>query len=212
LHFAESVDWRAVLREGWETTSATRLPLTLAATGFAERAHAGQLRGDGTPFIRHPLEVASLLHRSGAPDQVIAAGVLHDVIEKTNVTVGELTRRFGLAIARLVLAVTDDEEIAVYADRKAALCRQVATAGHEALAIFAADKLSKLRELRREAAADRAPGGTSVWMHERRARRLRHYRHSLAMLQERVPESPLVHQLAAELGALLDDPEVALVA
>jgi (p)ppGpp synthase/HD superfamily hydrolase len=187
-----------------------RLPWTLAATGFAERAHAGQLRGDGTPFIRHPLEVASLLHESGAPDHVVAAGVLHDVIEKANVTARELRERFGPAITRLVLAVTDDERITRYADRKAALRRQVATAGHEALAVFAADKLSKLRELRREATADPDAGATNFWMHELHARRLTHYRRSLAMLEERLPESPLVHQLAAELGALRDHPDVSL--
>ena len=199
-----------MLREGWKPTTAKRLPRTLAATAFAERAHAGQLRGDGTPFIRHPLEVASLLHESDAPDHVIAAGVLHDVIEKTNVTAPELGERFGQPITRLVLAVTDDEKIVRYADRKSALCRQVATAGREALAIFAADKLSKLRELRREATADRGADGMSFWMHELRARRLTHYRRSLAMLEERLPESPLVHQLAAELGALRNDPDVSL--
>jgi (p)ppGpp synthase/HD superfamily hydrolase len=188
-----------------------RLPRTLAATAFAERLHAGQFRADGTPFIRHPLEVASLLHQSGAPDHVIAAGVLHDVVEKANVTADELSNRFGPAIARLVLAVSDDEEIKGYAERKAALRRQVATAGDEALAIFAADKLSKLRELRREAGADRGPG-TTLWKHELRARRLKHYRRSLAMLQERLPDSPLVGQLATELGALLNDRDAWLLA
>jgi (p)ppGpp synthase/HD superfamily hydrolase len=173
--------------------------------------HAGQSRGDGTPFIRHPLEVASLLHRSGAPDHVIAAGVLHDVIEKANVTAAELTEHFGPVITRLVLAVTDNERIVLYADRKAALCRQVATAGHEALSVFAADKLSKLRELRREATADHDAGGTNFWMHDVRARRLTHYRRSLEVLEERLPDSPLVHQLAAELGALRHDSEVSLV-
>ena len=57
---------------------------------YAERMHAGQRRADGTPFILHPLEVASLLHDNGAPDHLIAAGVMHDLIEKTGVSASDL--------------------------------------------------------------------------------------------------------------------------
>ena len=47
--------------------------------------HAGQRRQlDGAPFIEHPLEVAAILHDAGAPDHVIAAGILHDTLEKTD--------------------------------------------------------------------------------------------------------------------------------
>lgn len=66
---------------GWNPTF-VRLPQTQAAIEYAERMHAGQRRTDGTPFILHPLEVASLLLYVGAPDHLIAAGVLHDVLEK----------------------------------------------------------------------------------------------------------------------------------
>ncbi len=159
--------------------------------------HAGQCRGDGTPFIAHPLEVAALLDEAGAPDHVIAAGALHDLIEKTDVTAGGLEERFGPRIAGLVLAVTDDARIERYAARKAALRRQVARCGDEALALFAADKLSKLRELGRESAADAGrPRGAS---RELRARRLRHYLRSLALLEERLPGSSLVRKLRREL-------------
>ena len=187
------------------------LPETLAAAAYAERMHAGQVRGDGTPFILHPLEVASLLHQSGAPDHVVAAGVLHDVLEKTHAIAHELEQRFGPAITGLVLAVTDDEQIEGYSDRKAALRRQVATAGEEALAIFAADKVSKLRELRREATAVPPPGGTTVGTPRLRARRLKHYRRSLAMLEERLPDSPLVRELGIELAQLLHGRESSLL-
>jgi hypothetical protein len=187
------------------------LPQTVAAVAYAEHKHAGQCRADGTPFILHPLEVASLLYYTGASDRVIAAGVLHDVVEKAGGTAGELSDRFGPAVAGLVLAVTDDERIAGYADRKAALRRQVAGAGAGALSIFAADKLSKLRELRRETVADSGLGGTAVRVRQVRTRRLKHYRRSLAMLQERLPGSPLVRELAAELEALLRDREVSLL-
>jgi hypothetical protein len=193
----------AVAGPGWTPTFAGRLPLTRAAVAYAERMHAGQRRADGTPFILHPLEVASLLHDAGAPDHLIAAGALHDVIEKTTASESDLRERFGPRVTNLVLTVSDDDQIKVYAKRKAALRRQVAGAGAEARTLFAADKLSKVRELRRETAVD--PMGTPIRgkTRELRARRLKHYQRSLALVEERLPDLPLTRQLRDELGALL---------
>ena len=72
------------------------LPMAQAALRFARARHAGQRREiDHAPFIDHPIEVAWLLRRDGQPDEVIAAGLLHDVLEKTATTSAELRRRFG---------------------------------------------------------------------------------------------------------------------
>jgi (p)ppGpp synthase/HD superfamily hydrolase len=176
------------------------LPKTQAALEYARELHAGQSRdADGAPFILHPSEVASLLYDVGAPDHLIAAGALHDVIEKTAAVGSDLRERFGWQIAALVLAVTEDAHIADHAARKAALRDRVAHAGEEALLLFAADKISKARELgldRAEAAValeHPAPEGRS------RRRRLAHYRQCLTLLRERLPDSPLVNQLDAEL-------------
>jgi (p)ppGpp synthase/HD superfamily hydrolase len=163
--------------------------------------HAGQQRADGSPLILHPFEVARLLEGVGAPDHLVAAGILHDVIEKTQASASELHKRFGGRIATLVVAVSDDERIAGYGRRKAALRRQVAAAGEEALTLFAADKLSKLRELRRE--RERGPDGVPSLRRERRGRRVRHYQRSLALLEERLSSSRLVEQLREELDAYL---------
>jgi (p)ppGpp synthase/HD superfamily hydrolase len=181
------------------------LPQAQAAVKYAERMHAGQRQGDGTPYMLHPLEVAALLYHAGAPDHLVAAGVMHDLIEKTAVSESELRRRFGRRITALVRVVSDDDQISGYATRKAALRSQVARAGDEALALFAADKLSKLRELRRETSRDRKRREPVGRVRELRARRLRHYQRSLAMLEERLPESRLVRELRNELGAFLRD-------
>lgn len=176
-----------------------------AAIEFADRMHARQHRADGTPFILHPLEVASLLYYAGADDDLIAAGVMHDLVEKTDVTPTELRERFGLQITSLVLAVSDDDRITDYEERKAALRRQVRSAGEDALNLFAADKVSKLRELHRETDVDSSPSAVPGRVRKLRARRLRHYRRSLALLEERIPESLLVRELRNELNALLGD-------
>ncbi len=74
--------------------------------------HRGQRREvDGAPFIVHPLEVASLLYFAGAPDTVVAAGVLHDVIEDTDAAAGDLRARVGDLVTKLVLAVSEDDRI-----------------------------------------------------------------------------------------------------
>ena len=162
-----------------------RLPETRAALAYAEDRHAGQRRKtDGAPFIEHPLEVAWLLYRAGAPDHVIAAGVLHDTIEKAGASVGELRERFGPRTARLVVAVSEDPEISGYVRRKAALREQVAAAGPEALMVFAADKISKVREIASSRSVAR--------------RRLTHYRRCLELLERLLSDSPLVTQLRAE--------------
>ena len=82
----------------------------------------------------------------GRRTYLIAAGAMHDLIEKTDATAADLQERFGPRIIGLVLAVSDDDRIAGYAQRKAALRQQVARAGDEELTLFAADKLSKLRD------------------------------------------------------------------
>jgi (p)ppGpp synthase/HD superfamily hydrolase len=161
---------------------------------YAQRAHAGQRREiDGAPFILHPLEVARLLYEHGAPDHVIAAGVLHDTLEKTDATAYELSARFGRRVGDIVRAVSDDESIAGYSRRKAALREQVSSAGPDALTVFAADKLSKVRELR---LADVAM--TSV----ARAK-LNHYRRCLALLQDQLPGNALVIDLQRELETFM---------
>ena len=171
------------------------LPKTQVAVEYARRLHQGQRRQvDGQPFILHPLEVGALLYQAGAPDDVIAAGLLHDTLEKADAAEAELSRMFGAHVTGLVLAVTEDDRISGYAHRKAALRDQVATAGDEALMLFAADKVSKAREL---------SIGSGIGKAVRR-RRLTHYRRCLALLQERLPEFPLVGMLARELELLSD--------
>ena len=170
----------------------TRLPETRAALVYAEERHAGQRRkADGAPFIEHPVEVGWLLYRAGAPDHVIAAGLLHDTIEKAGVDAAELRARFGVRTAELVAAVSEDEHISSYARRKAALREQVAAAGPEALLVFAADKVSKVRELSL-ANSRRAPS----------QRRMTHYRRCLELLERLLGDSPLVSQLRNELDEL----------
>jgi (p)ppGpp synthase/HD superfamily hydrolase len=172
-----------------------RSPLTRDALVFAADRHAGQTRDSGgIPFVTHPVEVACLLHEAGYSDEVVAAGVLHDVLEDTDVEHAELQNRFGDRVAGLVAAVSDDPSIEDEAERKAALRRQVAAAGEEAGVIFAADKVSKVRELRRRLSDDHVSDADLG--------KLDHYRASLEMLDGLMPGLDLLERLRAELEGL----------
>src|SRR5690349_5100160 len=120
-------------------TFVAELPMTRDALEFAAERHAGQRREtDRAPFILHPLEVAHLLRGRGYPDHVVAAGVLHDVIEDADVPYEELVERFGAEVAGLVREVSEPVAEGSYADRKARLREAVAEASADALAVFAA--------------------------------------------------------------------------
>jgi (p)ppGpp synthase/HD superfamily hydrolase len=87
------------------------LPLAQAAIEFASERHAGQRRrADAAPFVLHPIEAGAILERSGYPDHVIAAGVLHDVLEDTEAKRSDLEEQFGPEIAELVATVSDDRQ------------------------------------------------------------------------------------------------------
>jgi (p)ppGpp synthase/HD superfamily hydrolase len=169
---------------------------------FAARSHAHQRRSnDRGPFIEHPLEVARLLRQVGCPDVVIAAGLLHDVLENSPTSRAELAARFGTDVADLVQAVTEDASVRSYRRRKHLLREQVHRAGGHAALIFAADKVSKVRELPDRVARDRKRYGTTMparLLHDLHLR-LEHYHASLHMLHAAAPAHPLVKLLSEEL-------------
>src|SRR5574342_475362 len=72
----------------------------------AEEAHREQKRHSGEPYINHCLAVASILADLRVPPEVVAAGLLHDTVEDTHVTLGDIRRDFGQTIAVLVDGVT----------------------------------------------------------------------------------------------------------
>jgi GTP pyrophosphokinase len=73
---------------------------------LAAEAHEGQLRGSGEPYLIHPVAVAHYLAGLQLDAETIAAALLHDVPEDTDVTIGEIEKRFGREVARLVDGVT----------------------------------------------------------------------------------------------------------
>ncbi len=85
------------------------------AVEFAARKHSTQKRkdADASPYINHPIAVASVLAvEAGVSDlTTLQAAILHDTVEDTETTYGELVERFGAAVADVVMEVTDDKAL-----------------------------------------------------------------------------------------------------
>jgi len=178
-------------------------PIADRAATVAIEAHAGQTRkADGAPFITHPLEVGLLLHVLGYDDDVVAAGILHDVVEKGGMTMESVAGAFGPRVAEMVEALTEDESISEYRVRKAAQRDQVARASDDAVLVFAADKVSKAREARLAGTARRLGADELVARRE-------HYRESIAMIEARLPGHPFADELRFELATQTVVPDLA---
>jgi hypothetical protein len=175
------------------------------AYALADAAHGEQRRAsDGHYFLEHVLEVADLLHRAGFDDELVAVGLLHDTVERGTLGESELRARMGASITSLVLTLSEDPELASFERRKAGLRRQVETGGRLAVTVFAADKLSDVRGLRR--GIERYGGalveqrlGTSV------ASMTAHYRESLEMIESVNAGSVFVPALRVEMVRLQAD-------
>lgn len=87
------------------------LILIQRAYAVSETMHEGQKRLSGEPYIIHPLNVAGILEELGLDERVIAAGLLHDVVEDTQYTKQDMTKDFGEEIANLVEGVTKISEL-----------------------------------------------------------------------------------------------------
>lgn len=80
--------------------------LVLRAYRVAEKAHQGQKRASGEPYLNHCLAVSIILAEMRVPPAVVAAGLLHDTVEDTPITLSDIQRDFGDEIAKLVDGVT----------------------------------------------------------------------------------------------------------
>lgn len=82
------------------------LPRIEAAYELAKKAHEGQVRSSGDPYISHPIAVAIILVGLGMDSDTIIGGLLHDVVEDTSVTLEDIEKQFGADVAELVDGVT----------------------------------------------------------------------------------------------------------
>ncbi len=123
----------------------------LDAATFAAARHADQRRKhcDGAPYINHLLEVAREISVTAGNDDpaTLAAALLHDALEATDSTAGEIAERFGAKVAELVLECSDDASLS-RKERKQAQIDHAPNLTPSAKLIKLADKLCNVRDVR----------------------------------------------------------------
>ena len=100
-----------LLREVHESRPGDDLDIIRRAWIFCLEQHEGQRRASGEPYVVHPLEVALVLAELKMDSTAIAAGLLHDAVEDTDVTASEIEGRFGEQVAHIVDGVTKLDRI-----------------------------------------------------------------------------------------------------
>src|SRR6267143_1803087 len=103
--------FRELLRRMKANRPTEDLELVRKAYEFSQKHHAGQSRASGEPYLAHPLEVALVLAEMKMDPVSIAAGLLHDSVEDTSVTVVDIRKEFGEQVAHIVEGVTKISQI-----------------------------------------------------------------------------------------------------
>ena len=122
------------------------------AYALGQRAHLGQFRKTGEPYITHPLAVAKILAEYGLDADTLAAALLHDTVEDTEVTIEEVEAEFGPEVAGMIDGVTKLDRIryGTREEAQAATIRKMVVAMAKdvrVLLIKLADRLHNLRTI-----------------------------------------------------------------
>lgn len=181
------------------------------AMNFAADKHRNQLRkGDGLPYIVHPFSVAWLLADAGAEEDVVIAGLLHDILEDVKgYSFEEMKQQFGERVAVIVRDVSEDkdpnvdtDEKATWQQRKEKYLTHLRGASDDALLVSLADKIHNLQSMKRayevrgEALWEsfNSPPNMKLWFYEQ----------VLKIAEEKLAAHPLVRELRQALQELSD--------
>lgn len=172
------------------------------AVQYAVFAHAGMKRkGKERPYIMHPLEAMTIVGALTEDEDVLAAAVLHDVVEDTHLRGEDIRREFGDRVAALVMAESEDKMKEKSAEeswktRKQATIDHLASLERDALLICLGDKLANIREMQRDCAAI----GDKLWERFNQKDKEMHawyYGEVCRVLAERLGEIPQIEEYRA---------------
>ena len=130
------------------------------AIEVAEHAHRGQFRkGTDIPYISHPRAVARILSDAGCSEELIIAGILHDTVEDTSLTLEYIRDNFGKKVAQIVQGCSEPDKSLPWEQRKQHTVKFLKTAPLEVRTVTCADKLHNLLAI----IADYEVVGDDVW-------------------------------------------------
>ena len=169
-----------------------------AALALAARAHRDQLRkGTDLPYIAHPVHVSIILMRHGFGEDLAIAGLLHDVVEDTDISLPTIAAEFGDDVAHLVERVSETKSAdgveLPWEQRKAEKLAHLQSAGPDVAALKAADAIHNARTI----AADLRRVGPEVWARFKRGREqtLGYYHAILDSVRAKLEGHPIVAEL-----------------
>ena len=131
-----------------------------SAIEVAAKAHRNQVRrGTDIPYITHPFAVGILLSQVDCSDEVIAAGILHDTVEDTAITLEFIQENFGEKVASIVKGCSEPDKSLPWEERKNHTIESLETASMEVRLVVCSDKLHNIRTI----ASDYNKIGDEVW-------------------------------------------------
>ncbi|MDR6125143.1 (p)ppGpp synthase/HD superfamily hydrolase [Bacillus sp. SLBN-46] len=126
----------------------------------AAKAHEKQYRkGTDIPYITHPVAVGMILMKAGYSEELVAAGILHDTVEDTNLSLQDIEQLFGRNIAQIVEGCSEPDKSLSWENRKKHTIEYLETAPEEIRVVACADKLHNIRSI----ASDIEQFGDQVW-------------------------------------------------
>jgi (p)ppGpp synthase/HD superfamily hydrolase len=154
--------------------------------------------GLDVPYVSHPAGVALLLARHGFDDEVVAAGALHDVMEDCDVSHSELTQLFGLRVADLVRAVSEQDRSLPWEERKRRYVERFAQESWDAQAVSIADKVDNFESILVSSAEY---GAEATWRMFKRGRDAQVERfEAMAKIAAGLPPHPLLREFEERLA------------
>jgi (p)ppGpp synthase/HD superfamily hydrolase len=118
------------------------------ALQVASQAHENQYRKKTKiPYITHPVAVGMILMKAGYGEELIAAGILHDTVEDTRLTLADIEESFGAKIAKIVEGCSEPDKSLPWEERKKHTIEFLKTAPLEIRAVVCADKLHNIRSI-----------------------------------------------------------------
>lgn len=142
------------------------MDLVSEAVVFSTKAHDGmRRRTSDIPYILHPLEVGAIIGTMTCKQEVIAAGILHDVVEDAGISINEIEEKFGKRVMQLVASETENKREDLPPEqtwrirKEETLAVLKSTDDIEIMMLWIGDKLSNIRAIYRAFSAE----GVAVW-------------------------------------------------
>jgi len=174
------------------------------AIEIAAKAHGNQVRkGTDIPYVTHPFAVVIILLKAGCVDEVVIAGILHDTVEDTSITLDYIRDTFGEKVASIVEGCSEPDKSLTWEERKRHTLEFLKTATPEVRLVACADKLHNIRTI----AAEYKRIGDKVWSRFKRGKKEQEWYYqglvkSLCENDNKGDNSPLFQEFRSEVENL----------